>query len=54
MPLEEARVHLDLARVAGGAEARDESWRQALVLLEPIGCRDFAPHVLAVSSPDRA
>jgi hypothetical protein len=51
MPLEEARVHLDLARVAPNAAARDDRLRSALGLLEPMGCRDLADRVLAGTGP---
>jgi hypothetical protein len=49
MPLEEARVHLDLARVDADPRAREAHWQRARALLGPIGCGAFAGHVLGAS-----
>jgi tetratricopeptide (TPR) repeat protein len=49
MRLEEARAHLDLARIASDAESRASHLQAASALLEPAGCAGFAAHVLAAS-----
>lgn len=50
MPLEEARVYIDLSRVAPDAATRGLHWKRALELLERMGCAGFAPMVLAAST----
>jgi tetratricopeptide (TPR) repeat protein/predicted Ser/Thr protein kinase len=49
MRLEEARVHLDLARIARDPEARSVHWQSALALLTPAGCAGFAAQVVTAS-----
>ena len=42
MPLDEARVHLDLACAASNAAEAERHREDARILLERIGCPDFA------------